>query len=351
MSGIDIKPTDEISANYIKLRVKNWAHLIKSRLKWVFLSGVVSSIIGFSLSYIIPKSYQANLTFILSGNDKKLNGYSSIASQFGFSLNGSGGIFQENDNITDLFLSRTMITRTLLCTSSDTNLLLTDKFLIASGIHDEWNNDLRLYNISYKHYKENPTLLQDSVLSLLYREILKHNLTVNSPNPKSDVLSITVTSRDEDFSKTFTEKLLENVSAFYIENQTKKSQDNVNILRHQVDSVKYLLNSALLGAAISSDNNPNLNPALHKLMVPSQKRLVDVEMNKAILEELVKNLEIAEILLRKETPLFMVIDKPVLPLEYKSITKLKGFLGGFIIGCFLYVFSITSVRYIKNISV
>ena len=104
------------------------------------------------------------------------------------------------------------------------------------------------------------------------------------------------------------------------------------ILRHQADSVRGLLNSALTGVAVSSDANPNMNPALKRLMVPSQRRMVDVEMNKAILEELVKNLEIAEIGLRKETPLVQVIDSPVLPLEYTRLSKLKGIVFGILIG-------------------
>jgi uncharacterized protein involved in exopolysaccharide biosynthesis len=52
--------------------------------------------------------------------------------------------------------------------------------------------------------------------------------------------------------------------------------------------------------------------------------MVDVEMNRAILEELVKNLELAKISLRRETPLIQTIDQPILPLEKKKVSKIKS---------------------------
>lgn len=340
--------TNEITAKEMKLTLLHWFQFLNKNRKWIIISGLLFSILGFTLSFIIPKTYSARLTFVLSGNDKKMGPYSSIASQFGLSIGSTGGVFQENENVMDLFLSRNMVVRTLLCSSSDSTKLLADKFFVASSLNKDLDYDKRLIN--YKFTNSESTQLQDSVLTIMYKDIIKHNLTVSNPNTKSDILAIDFKSIDEDLTKTFTEKLLENVSTFYTENQTKKSQENVSILRRQVDSVRYLLNSALLGAAVSLDNNPNLNPALRKLTVPTQKRQVDVEMNKAILEELVKNLEIAEIMLRKETPLFMVIDKPVLPLEYQSITKLKGIIGGFIIGLILSVLTLSFKKYISNVT-
>ncbi len=47
---------------------------------------------------------------------------------------------------------------------------------------------------------------------------------------------------------------------------------------------------------------------------PSAKRQVDVQANKAILTELVKQTELAKVTLRKETPLIQIIDRPILPL-------------------------------------
>ncbi len=100
---------------------------------------------------------------------------------------------------------------------------------------------------------------------------------------------------------------------------------------------------------MSTDVNPNPNPSLQTLRVPSQRRQVDVQANTAILSELVKNLEIAKMSLLQETPLIQVIDVPILPLEKEKVGKLKGLLlGGFIAG-FLMIFIVTIRNILKNI--
>ncbi len=100
------------------------------------------------------------------------------------------------------------------------------------------------------------------------------------------------------------------------------------------DSVRRALNLAITGVASSVDANPNTNPARQVLRVPSQSRQVDVQANQAILTELVKNLEISKVSLRKETPLIQVIDRPILPLEKEKLGKLRGLLTGGLLGGF-----------------
>jgi uncharacterized protein involved in exopolysaccharide biosynthesis len=73
--------------------------------------------------------------------------------------------------------------------------------------------------------------------------------------------------------------------------------------------------------------------------VPSVNRQVDVQANTAILTELVKNLELAKVDLRKETPLIQIIDTPLLPLPYEKLGILKGgCIGGFLFGFFALLY-------------
>ncbi len=65
-----------------------------------------------------------------------------------------------------------------------------------------------------------------------------------------------------------------------------------------------------------------------------------LQANSAILTNLVVQLELAKINLRKETPLIQEIDHPTLPLEKEKLSKLNymilgGFLGGFLSVIFL----------------
>ena len=69
-----------------------------------------------------------------------------------------------------------------------------------------------------------------------------------------------------------------------------------------------------------------------------QRSQFNAETNKSILSELVKNLEMSKISLRKETPLIQVVDRPIFPLEKDRFGKVKGLvLGIFLFGTFTII--------------
>ena len=144
---------------------------------------------------------------------------------------------------------------------------------------------------------------------------------------------MTVKTESELFSKLFCEQLLKETSDFYIETKSKKSRLNVDILQHQADSIRAELNGAITGVASASDNVYNLNPAFNVKRTPSTRRQVDVQANTAILTQLVVQLEMAKVGLRKETPLIQLIDRPILPLEKEKLGRfISLMLGGFFAG-------------------
>ena len=83
-------------------------------------------------------------------------------------------------------------------------------------------------------------------------------------------------------------------------------------------------NIAINGVATALDNVYNLNPAFNIKRTTSTSRQVDVQANTVILNQLVTQLEIAKVSLRKETPLVQLIDRPILPLEKDKVGKLKS---------------------------
>jgi uncharacterized protein involved in exopolysaccharide biosynthesis len=93
----------------------------------------------------------------------------------------------------------------------------------------------------------------------------------------------------------------------------------------------------------------NLNPAFNVKSSPSKRRQVDVQANTAILTQLVAQLELAKVTLRKETPLIQVIDKPILPLDKNKIRKLTSIILGDILAMFLTTFFLVIGRIFKNI--
>lgn len=329
---------DEISLKDVILKTGIWYRYLWARRKLIILISIIGAALGLTYSFIFPPTYVANTSLVLESTKKSgLGEYASIAARFGFSTSSGGGLFQEDNNIISFMKSRTMISKTLYSKDhfDGKDELLAERYYQFNDYPSKWKNNARLSGLKFHEDPQQRSILEDSVISFYHKEILRKNLFVGKPDVEEDIIVVSTNTRDELFSKAFNEHLLENITGFYIETQTKRSLENVRILEHQVDSIRQLLNIALSGVASTTEANPNPNPAFQRLKVPSQKRMVDVEMNKAILEELVKNLEISKISLRKETPLVQVIDKPVLPLEKQKTGKIKGTVVGGMTAFFL----------------
>ena len=110
------------------------------------------------------------------------------------------------------------------------------------------------------------------------------------------------------------------------------------------------MNGAIYSAALIADATPNLNLTKQiKRAAPMQRSQFSAETSKTILAELVKNLEMSKISLRKEKPLIQVVDEPVYPLEKESFGKLKGIVLGSLLAGFLTVIILSIRLFFKNL--
>jgi uncharacterized protein involved in exopolysaccharide biosynthesis len=353
---VNFQENDEISLKEVILRIKDWWKYLFSKWIIILLAGLLGGGIGFIYAFIQKPTYVAELSFALE-DDKAgggLGGALGIASQFGFDLGGSGGggAFA-GDNLVELIKSRSIIEKTLLSTLNinGKNQTLVNYYIEFSKLENSKSDLKEEGNIQFLPNSDRSkfTRQQDSLLGVFHKAFINGILSVEKKDKKLSIITVKMKSSNELFSKLFTERLVKEVSDFYIETKTKKSAENLAILQHQTDSVRNALNSAISGVATSFDANPNPNQALQILRVPSQRRTVDVQANQAILTELVKNLEISKVSLRKETPLIQIIDRPILPLAIeKSSKKTSLILGGFLFG-FLTVSFLIFKRLLQNL--
>lgn len=344
MSLIDTKnntKNDEISLREVVNNIQQWCNYLISKWKVIFVISIIGAALGLVYAYLKAPIYKAELSFALEDDKSSsgLGGALGLASQFGFDLGGSGGGAFSGDNLLELMKSRSMVEKTLLTAVNinGKNQTLAELYISFNMLREKWENEPKEKAIQFSPNTPRSafSLQKDSVLGVFYKAIIKDNLSVDKTDKKLSVIRITVISKNELFSKYFTEILAKTVSDFYIDTKTKKSVQNVSILQHQTDSVRRELNEAIYGVASFIDATPNANPGRQILRTSSQRRQVDVQANQAILTELVKNLEIAKVSLRKETPLIQVIDTPILPLEKTRVSKLKGLVIGEVLGAFL----------------
>lgn len=334
---------NEITIKELLNKFKNWKLLLKTKLKIILLISSFGAIIGFLYSYNKGPEYKAILTFTLeeekNSGGGSLGGAIGIANSLGIDLGGSsstGSLFSMS-SLTELMQSRLIVEKTLLTSfyNGQKNVVLANEYLKIYNFKLKSRNEYFELNSNRGKF----TIEQDSILNEIYKKVISNNLNVRQKDKKISILSIEFISKNELFSKAFSENLANEVSDYYIEIKSKRAKTNYEILQKQADSVRIELNNAIQGVAYEADNVYNLNPAFNIKSTNSKKKQVDVQANTAILTQLIAQLELSKVNLRKETPLIQIIDKPILPLTDASLSPLISTFIGFttlLISCVLF---------------
>lgn len=343
---------DDFSLDVYIKKGKEWISYMLSKWKIIFLAGLVGASIGLFLSIAKKPVYTANLNFVVE--DEKSGGMGaafSLANQF-LDIGGGGGSVFSGSNLIEFFKSRKMVEKTLLSPIKidGKTISLAELYIQSQEWRDKWDNEPNFKNIQFLPgaNRKSFSRVQDSILGKIYDDIMKGSLMVVQKDKKIAIISISMSSTNELFSKIFTENIVDQVSEFYIDTKSKKARLNMEVLSHQIDSIRGELNASITGVAIDNDNTFALNPSLNVRRAPSARKQVDVQANSVILTELVKQSELAKAALRKEMPLVQVIDSPILPLKKEKLGKAKGIiLGGFFAG-FLTILGLLFTKIIKN---
>jgi uncharacterized protein involved in exopolysaccharide biosynthesis len=350
---------DEISLKELILKIKDWYRFLLTKWLVIVAAGIIGGAIGIGYAFLTKPEYTGNLSFALEDEKQAgmggLSGALGLASSLGIDLgSGAGGAFS-GANLIELMKSRNIVEKSLLnpITVNGKTQSFAQYYINFNELNKNWDEKPLLKGIVFEPDADRSkfTLQQDSILGIIYESIAGENglLTVAQKDKKISIINIELQTTNELFSKAFTESIAHEVSSYYIEIKSKKARQNMEILQHQTDSIRAELNGAITGVAAAADNTFGLNPAMMVRKTPGTRRQVDVQANTAILTQLVTNLEMAKVSLRKETPLIQVIDRPILPLKKEKVGKLKSLiLGGFLAG-FLTVLVLVFVRIYKKL--
>ena len=337
---------DEISLKEIIIKVKEWIIFLKSNWKSIFIAGLIGALLGLTFALFVKPTYKAVLTFAMeedkgnSGGGGGLSGALGLASSFGIDLGGAGGGAFAASNLAELMKSRFLVEKVLLepIVINGKTISIAEYYIQINELRKSWDKTsyLKKVQILPNSDRINFTLAQDSILQQIYLSLTaKEKLNIFQKDKKVTILSVEVNNENELFAKIFCENLAKVTSNFYIETKSKKARINVNVLQKETDSIRQTLNGAINKVANETDNVYNLNPALNIKGAPSKNKQIDVQANTAILTNLVVQLELAKITLRKETPLIQLIDSPILPLQKTKTSKLKSLFLGILIAGFL----------------
>lgn len=355
MSGTN--NTDEISLKDFILKVQEWSRYLFSKWYIFMIMVLIGSGLGIFYAYTQKTTFKASTTFVMESGEGTSSGMgqmAGLAALAGVDLGMSGGGIFQGDNLFELYKSRKMIESTLLLPSaSDSSQLLIDRYLALTDTRTKWKEEHPgLLNIDFsKTISKDLVRARDSILQRATSDINRNNLVVGKMDKKSAIIKVDVKSTNEIFSKEFNEALVAQVNDFYIKTKTKKSLDNIAILQNKTDSVRAVMNGNIATAAVVVDATPNLNPTRQaQRLVPTQRSQFSAETNKAILGQLVQNLEMSKMALMKEAPLIQKVDEPVLPLAIDKIGKAKAaIIGGLLFGFLTLIILVSRKIYLDII--
>lgn len=321
--------------------ISTWKYLQK-KWKLLFLSAFLFGCIGILYAWLQKPVYVAEITFAPENdNSSRMSGYAGIAAQFGIDIGGSGGGAFEGDNLSEFLKSRMLIEKTLLTPVQvgNKNELLINYYIISKKYNKDWGKRKDLQALDFHNAGKERDRNRDSVIKKIITQ-LSQSFTIEKIDKKLDILSAKMKDEDEFFAKTFVEKLVENGISYYTDYKSKKSQQNVSILQHQADSVKGLLTGNIVSVATTTDLN--VNPLRQIGRASVQRKQVDVQVNSQLYGELLKQLELSKIALRRETPFIQIIDTPDYPLEKKKLGRLTAGIIFSFIGSILTILFITT---------
>ncbi len=332
----------EVTLGDVLLLYKGIFKKVISKWTLILLVTIVGGILGITYAYFQKNKYTAQLNFVTeSSGGGGLSSYASIASQFGIDLGGGNSDMFEGENLIELIKSDKLVSKTLLQPFKG------NESFISFYINE---NKLLKNNMAMPKFDgndEKESWVADSILNVVTNSVLKNHLSVEKFDKKLDFVFIRFTFSDQFFAKQFVEQLAKNTTEFYTDYKSKKNIANVALLQRQADSVRSLLFGGITDMA--STNDLNVNPLKQIVRATSQKKGVDVQVNTAVYAELQKNLQLAKLIMLKETPVIKIIDTPRLPLKnLKWGRMLMGLIGGFL-ACFIaIVFLIISVLLKQN---
>jgi uncharacterized protein involved in exopolysaccharide biosynthesis len=338
---INNREQDEISIKELILKIKDWYRFLLTKWLVIVATGIIGGAIGVGYAFTQKATYTASLSFALEDEKQNggLSGAMGLATSLGIDLGGSAGGAFSGANLIELMKSRNIVEKSLLnpITVNGKTQSFAQYYINFNELNKDWDTKPQLKGIVFAPDADRFkfTLQQDSILGKIYERIASANglLSVAQKDKKISIITVEVKSTDELFSKAFTESIAQEVSSYYIEIKSKKARQNMEILQRQTDSIRTVLNGSIVSVANAVDNTFGLNPAMQVQKATISKKQFDVQANTAILTQLVTNLEMAKVSLRKETPLIQVIDRPILPLKKDKVSKLKSLiLGGFLAG-------------------
>ena len=289
---------------------QQWLSKLWRKRVSILLLMAAGAALGVNGVWLRPSKYQAEL--MLAVEEGESSGWQNLLAQFGLDVGGlnPGGIF-EGESLVKLFKTRYMVERTLL----EPMVVQGDSVLMVNYLYPytKWGKRGPHTEMTWTADRDDFTPLQDSLLLEVAQYVTKEVLDVYKPDKKLSLVYVNTIHENKYFAQAFTEAIVANTTSFFLESITSKARVNLEVLQNQRDSAEVALKAAIQRNANAQDNA--VNSIFQRAQVDKYASFVDLEIANALFIEITKNLTLAEIGLRKQTPLIQVVEHPAFPLK------------------------------------
>lgn len=308
--------------------LENAFNLAKQNWRLLVIFPIVFALLGLVLGTFFNNDVK-KAEFIIAAEEEGPSGMENLLAQFGLDVGGSnpGGVF-EGESLVKLFQIRSLVERSLLTEFNRNG----KKQLLVEAIYrsmDEAKN-VKFKDVKFHLDRSQNNAITDSALYLMYKYVKKDMLSVSRPDKKQSFVTVSCVHRDPEVAIATSANIIETVTDYYVETLTKKARHNLNVLKLEADSIQQALNKNLHVNAANTDLN--LNPLMQSARVGQNRSLIELQISISLYGEVIKNLKLAEIGLRKQTPLIQIIESPHYPLETVGMNWFDYVFGGLGLG-------------------
>lgn len=313
--------------------------------RWYFLiiAAIAAGVMGYMMARKVKPVYTADISFVLSTDQKDRNNFAGLASQLGFDgISSSPDNIFSGDNIIELFKSRKLIMATLLSVVDSTSHQTLVNYIAKSQ-----------YDSVYRKtgpFNQNPDTYS-AAQKRLFRKISLEagkSFMVFKKDKKLVFYLISAKSTNPRIALYLSKYMLDQTSRYFIDTKTRVAASSVQLLQHEADSLAGVLSNIYSSTAAMNDRTYNLNPSITVQRSGSQFNQAKLAAFSAAYVEVMRNLEVAKISLQKETPLYRIIDEPELPLLPVKPSAFKYSIFGMAAGFFLMVLILGGINLYKS---
>ncbi|RXK52256.1 hypothetical protein [Aquirufa rosea] len=341
--------SDQFSFKRLLLKCFLLIPFIKMHRKKLLIGALIGFVAGISVEIFRSqnKIYKAQIVFVMDSEGSAGGGLADIASSLGLGSFAANNSLFSGENFKELLKTKALFRKAMLTRVKFGNKedLFANFFLQKADLRTHEWSDLPDDFFTYRFKITDPSQANEqdrNIMNAIY-EYLKGNTVISNENPKSTFLTMTVETRNDTLSYTWSKLYLKTVTDFYIQTKTKKSKELLVIMDKRVDSLRSAL--YYTQGKLANYNDQNQQIIFQRARITAERLQMNTSQLQSMYFEAVRNFDNLKFSLIKESPLFTIISDSELPTKIEvyfwgPITLVAMVIGMLITSLLIYIRSV-----------